>query len=141
MPKEWWEDECHAEDVFTYPRDNDLLNTGNNGYNPRLIRYENMVPLEFLRREYSDEEKKWLRPICETLAMLSGGEFTGAELRNGKEPYEQWLPEAAAIFYANGGSSGRAGHASWMKDLTHESKNVERAWTEWRTIKSLSRAN
>jgi hypothetical protein len=60
--------------------------------------------------------------------MLQGNAFFGVDPLDNKDWYEQWLPEAAAIFYGNGGPTGWAGETSWMKDMKHESKSVEDAW-------------
>lgn len=138
MPKEWWEDECYSEDVFAHPRDNSI-ETGE-GLKSQVVRYENHVPASMLNRSYSDEEKRWLRPICETLAMLQGNAFFENDPLDDRDWYEQWLPEAAAIFYSNGGTSGWAGQTSWMKDMKHESTSVENAWKAWKTIKALSQS-
>lgn len=63
---------------------------------------------------YSDEEKEYLRPIAETLAMLDGNAFFGIEVE-GYEHYEKdYLPEAFALFNANGGLHGGAGQASFV---------------------------
>jgi len=136
MPKEWWEDEYQSNDDLVYLGDN--LSQNDDPPRSRIIRYENHVPHSMINRSYSDEEKRWLRPICETLAMLQGNAFFGFDAIDNREWYEQWLPEAAAIFYGNGGSTGRAGEASWMKDLKHETASVEKAWQAWKTIKALS---
>jgi len=58
---------------------------------------------------------------------------------NGCEWYEQYLPEAAAIFYGNGGPTGWAGEASWIKELKHENESIKTAYDSWRTIKTLSK--
>jgi hypothetical protein len=136
MPREWWEDECCPDDAVAYVRDAAPDETVLP--DSHVVRYENHVPAHMLNRTYSDEEKKWLRPICETLAMLQWNAFFGVGLLDGTDWYEQWLPEAATIFYGNGGPTGWAGEMSWMKDLTHESENVEHAWKAWKALKSLS---
>jgi len=139
VPKEWWEDECYADDAFTYPGDN--IQKEKSSSDPHVVRYENHVPASMFNRTYSEEEKRWLRPICETLAMLQGNAFFGVDPLDNRDWYEQWLPEAAAIFYGNGGPTGWAGETSWMKDLAHESKNVENAWKAWKALKTLSRSD
>jgi hypothetical protein len=128
MPKEWWEDECHAEDTSTLDAKS----------NSRIMRYENHVPLAMFDRVYSDEEKRWLRPICETLAMLRGNGFFGTKLPDGKDWYEQWLPDAAAIFYGNGGKAGWPSETSWMRDMEHETPGIKQAYDSWRTLKTLT---
>lgn len=59
---------------------------------------------------FSPEEKAKLRPIAETLAMLDGNAFFTEE-----EWYESYLPEADALYQANGGDDGWAGEASFAK--------------------------
>lgn len=65
---------------------------------------------------YSEQEKEYLRPIAETLAMLDGNAFFGIEVKGYEhyEHYEQYLPEAFALFNANGGLHGNAGQASFV---------------------------
>ena len=139
VPKEWWEDECYSDDAFTYPNDMPRRSVEPD---PHVVRYELVVPDSMLNRTFSVEEKRWLRPICETLAMLQGNAFFGIDPFDEKNDwYEQWLPEAAAIFYSNGGLTGWAGEASWMKDLAHESESVELAWRAWKALKTLSRSD
>jgi hypothetical protein len=77
-------------------------------------------------------KKKWLRPICETLAMLEG---RGLPVQDW---YEQWLPEAACIFYGNGGKTGWLGEVSWMRDMDHETSDIKQAYDSWRTLKTLT---
>ncbi len=92
------------------------------------------------KTEFTDEEKTWCRPIAETLAMLDGNAFFGMDLNNGIEWYEQYLPEAWALFNANGGYAGWPSKTSWMKDmLYHETQAVEEAYKQWRVLKSLSK--
>lgn len=56
---------------------------------------------------FTDEEKKSLRPVAETLALLDGNAFFGATRNESGDDtfYEQYLPEAAALVAANGGWS------------------------------------
>jgi len=69
--------------------------------------YEIEVEESARTREYSDEEKIKLRPICETFAMLDGNAF-----------YDNWghyLPEAWSLYQSNGGDEGCAGQAEFAK--------------------------
>lgn len=66
------------------------------------------------RASFTPEEKAKLRPIAETLAMLDGNAFFGME-HGGGEHYEGYLPEAHALYEANGGDTGWAGEASFAK--------------------------
>ena len=68
------------------------------------------------RGSFTEEEKKILRPMAETLAMMDGNAFFGNEGGEGEEWYEMYLPEADAIFQANGGLKGWAGEASFAKE-------------------------
>jgi hypothetical protein len=60
-------------------------------------------------------EKKKLRPIAETLAMLDGNAFFTLRGADGPEVYEGYLPEAHALYEANGGDDGWAGQASFAR--------------------------
>lgn len=66
---------------------------------------------------FSDAERAKLRPIAETLAMLDGNAFFGTDVGDGHDFYEQYLPEADAIYQANGGDNGWAGEASFARAL------------------------
>lgn len=76
---------------------------------------------------FTAEEKAKLRPICETLAMLAGNAFFGnkASYPEGDgearrwvdcEWWEQWLPQAYALYENNGGDLGWAGEASFARN-------------------------
>lgn len=65
---------------------------------------------------FTDGEKAKLRPMAETLAMLDGNAFFGMQVRDGEDFYEQYLPEAHALYEANGGDGGWAGAASFARD-------------------------
>lgn len=69
---------------------------------------------------FSDSEKRKLRPIAETLAMLDGNAFFGNEGRDGQAWYEMYLAEADALYQANGGDQGWAGEASFAKRIIQE---------------------
>jgi hypothetical protein len=105
----------------------------------REISYGLSVPTENYSRQFTDEEKSVLRPIAETLAMLDGNAFFSMTDLDGRVYYEQYLPEAAALFESNGGIDGWAGDASWVRELDHESPAVKDAYDSWRTLKSLSK--
>lgn len=67
--------------------------------------------------EISPERIKILRPMAETLAMIDGNAFFGTKYhdREGVERdwWEQYIPEAEAIYEGNGGDDGWAGKASF----------------------------
>jgi hypothetical protein len=103
------------------------------------IVYEIYLPEDY-KKEFTEEEKTWCRPIAETLAMLDGNAFFTQETNPGVKWYEQYLPEAWQIFSGNGGTSGWATETSWMRDvLHHETSAVEEAYKQWRTLKTLSK--
>ena len=66
------------------------------------------------KKIFTNKEKKKLRPIAETLAMLDGNAFFGAGLSNGQKWYEQYLPEAEALYNANGGDKAFKGITSFL---------------------------
>lgn len=90
-------------------------------------RYEIELREGALTRQFSDEEKQLLRPIAEVLALLDGNAFFTMDLGNGREWYEQYLPEAWSIFEGSGGVSGWAGEMSWVKDAINDHPAVVEA--------------
>jgi hypothetical protein len=68
------------------------------------------------RDQISSEERRKLRPIAETLAMLDGNAFFG-DTPPHDTWYEGYLPAASALYEANGGDDGWAGEASFIKRL------------------------
>jgi hypothetical protein len=105
----------------------------------QVITYELMITEESRPIEFSDEQKRMLRPIAETLAMLDGNAFFTMDLGDGTEFYEQYLPEAWMLFTQNGGVDGWAGEASWVRDIKHETPAVRDAYENWRVLKALSK--
>jgi hypothetical protein len=101
--------------------------------------YTFTVDAKWIKKDWSDEEKTLLRPIAETLAMLDGNAFFLHILPDGREWYEQYLAEAATVFYENGGQTGCAGAASWVLEQKHENDAVKEAYKNWKTIKILSK--
>lgn len=87
---------------------------------------------------FTEEEKEWLRPIAETLAMLDGNAFFGNQIANDREWYEQYLPEAWALFTNNGGLDGWAGEVSWIKGEQTDTPSVKAAWEEYLLMKKLA---
>lgn len=83
---------------------------------------------------FGAEESQKLRPIAETLAMLEGNAFFS---HDDHMWYRQYLPEAHALWEANGGDSGWAGR-SWVgRMFTHETEAVKAAHDEWVMLKQL----
>lgn len=104
--------------------------------------YELEVSTELQCRRFTDEEKRLLRPIAETLSLLDGNAFLTMPLAPaGREWHEQYLPEACALFEQNGGLEGWAGNVSWIRDLNHETPAVKEAYDNYMTLKYLSRGD
>lgn len=85
---------------------------------PPARRYDLDEPAGGWRAEdsFSEAEKAKLRPMAETLAMLDENALFGLSgTRRGSDWYEQYLPEAAALYAANGGDAGAAGLASFVQ--------------------------
>lgn len=78
-------------------------------------RYHVEKPEGGWKKDFTDEEKRKLRPIAETLAMLDGNAFFTVDVGKDREWYESYLPEAHAVYESNGGDSGWAGEASFAK--------------------------
>lgn len=78
------------------------------------ITYQLELDESALTREYSDDEKEKLRPICETLSMLDGNAFFSG-LPGDREHYENYLPEAWSLYENNGGDGGWAGQAEFAR--------------------------
>lgn len=95
----------------------------------------------FKKRKFTAQQKKLLRPIAEVLALLDGNAFFGMSVDDGGEDtwYEQYLPEAWAVYQGNGGGNGWASEVSWIKDSEHENESVRQAYEHWRLLKQLSR--
>ena len=77
------------------------------------IVYEIEEPNGGWRRIFTDDERRKLRPMAETLAMLDGNAFFGIS----PDHYESYLTEADAVYRNNGGDDGWASTASWIQDL------------------------
>ena len=91
------------------------------------------------RSQFTPEEKAILRPIAETLAMLDGNAFFSMGNFIGHEIYESYLGLAYVLFTANGGMTGHAGQASWIKPL--ENPIVKEAWNNFQIVKALAEEN
>ena len=102
-------------------------------------RYEIQIYEEDLDYQFSIEEKAILRPIAEILAVLDGNAFFGADLGDGREWYEQYLPEAKSIFDNTGGYDGAIMNASWVKEMNPTNPAVREAYHTYKTIKGLAK--
>jgi len=86
---------------------------------------------------FSAEEKRMLRPIAETLAMLDGNAFFGIST---PDAYDGYLPEAWALFVSSGGENGWAGRCSWIREPPeHQIPAVRQAWENYQTVLNLCR--
>lgn len=112
-------DDSELEAVLDYTQD--LITIGHSTYKLSSLAqcvqrpYEIREPQDGWKRTFTQEEKDKLRPIAETLAMLDGNAFFGANSGAEQEWYEQYLPEAHALYESNGGDNGWAGEASFSK--------------------------
>ena len=73
----------------------------------REVTYRVTVPKGGWRRSFDPEYAEKIRPIAETLAMLDGNAFHHA--------WQNYLPEADAVYRINGGDDGWAGMCSWVE--------------------------
>lgn len=105
--------------------------------NIRTVHYELEISQTDIDHVYSDEEKRYLRPIAETFAMLDGNAF----FEMSSDLWESYLPEARALFNSNGGLDGWAGGASWVQELKHETPAVAEAYKHYRFVKELSKGD
>lgn len=97
--------------------------------------YEIELTFDDIDHKFTDDEKEILRPIAETIAMLDGNAFFDLV----SDIYLSYLPEARALFRNNGGLTGWAGGASWIKDLQHETPAVADAYQHYKLLKNLSK--
>jgi hypothetical protein len=93
------------------------------------------------RRKFTDSEKELLRPIAEVMAIMDGNAFFGMTRNDQGEDtwYEQYLPEAWAVYNAQGKDGGWINETSWAKNLQHENVAVKDAYEQWKLLKLLSR--
>lgn len=103
--------------------------------------YELYIYDEDVRTEFTPEEKRWLRPIAETLAMLDGNAFFTMDTGNGGEWYEQYLSEAWALWKSNGGIDGWAGEAEWVGKAHFKNHTVQAAWEQFKIVLELAKEN
>lgn len=98
--------------------DNDIAPFMKSVYNTNTP-YTIHEPESGWKTEFTDAEKRKFRQMAETLAMLDGNAFFGmGSMNDGSEWYEQYLPEAHALYIANGGDEGWAGESSINKTNT-----------------------
>lgn len=103
--------------------------------------YELYIYDEDVKTAFTSEEKRWLRPIAETLAMLDGNAFFTMDTGNGGEWYEMYLPEAWALWKSNGGIDGWAGEAEWVGRAHFKNPTVAAAWEQFKIVLELAKEN
>jgi hypothetical protein len=103
------------------------------------IVYEIEEPDGGWRRVFDDEDKRKLRPIAETLAMMDGNAFFGIS----SDHYEGYLTEADAVYRSNGGDDGWASTASWIQELCmiQEDPTLKDAYDKLQILLELKRKN
>lgn len=96
---------------------------------------------EDAKYEFTDEEKFQLRPIAETLAMLDGNAFFGAMIDNGREWYEQYLPDAWSLWMNNGGDTGWPAGTAWMAEtqLRKDTPALASVWEQYQLMLKLTK--
>jgi len=83
------------------------------------------------RRVFPPDYVEILQPIAETLAMLDGNAFFGKSW----ESWIQYLPEADALYRAN----GEPKDVSWLEHCHHEDPTLQDAWNKYQTLLALKR--
>jgi hypothetical protein len=102
------------------------------------MKYEIDLPVD-CRTEFTAREKQLLRPIAETLALLDGNAWFDIPGPDGGEFYEMYLSGAWEVFHSNGGETGAAGDASWVKCLLAQEQNptLGQIWDQYQTALRL----
>jgi hypothetical protein len=105
--------------------------------NRAKIVYEIEEPDGGWRRVFTDQDRRKLRPIAETLAMLDGNAFFGIDSTH----YEAYLTEADAVYRSNGGDDGWASTASWIQDAMaiQEDPTLKDAYDKLQVLLELKR--
>ena len=89
----------------------------NRNYEESLDSIETWMPPEDY--VFSASEKRMLRPVAETFAMMDGNAFFDYS-KDMPDHYEQYLPEAYALVSMNGGYDGVLAGASFVKAVKAE---------------------
>ena len=73
------------------------------------------------KKKFTAHEKRILRPIAETIAIMDGNAFFGIQKDdNGKDTwYEQYLVEAWMVASYQNKINGWVNETSWVKDMVH----------------------
>ena len=132
MTKEWWEDEYSPVSSGTIQEEPLDIDSGG-----KTRRYEIFVYDKDQDPRLTEQERAILRPIAETLALLDGNAFFSMDIGDGREWYEQYLPEAYSLVIASGGFGGWISDCSWVKDLHHETDDIRQAYQNWRVLKFM----
>jgi hypothetical protein len=97
----------------------------------REVTYRLTVPKGGWRRSFDIEYANKIQPIAETLAMLDGNAFP--------DSWQNYLPEADAVYRNNGGDDGWASICSWIeKDkIIKTDPTLKDLWDKLETIIAL----
>ena len=92
------------------------------------------------KKKFTEDQKKILRPLAESIAILDGNAFWGLTRNENNEDtwYEQYLPEAWVIYKSN---PGIVHGTSWGQMLKHENPTVQEAYENWIMLKILSKTS
>ena len=108
---------------------------------PLAVTYKIERPSGGWKRNFNHLEKEKLRPIAETLAMLDGNAFFSIGCGETHMHFENYLPEAHAVYESNGGDLGWAGRASWVDDivLINEDATLKDCYDKLQVLLALKR--
>lgn len=108
---------------------------------PAEVTYKIQRPEGGWKRMFNEQERKKLRPMAETLAMLDGNAFFSRSCGEDDIHYENYLPEAHAVYESNGGDTGWASEASFARDLRmiQEDHTLKDAYDKLQVLLALKR--
>ena len=129
MTKEFWEDEYEVLDSsVALLGDSRQLSQSQSYLTTRTV-FEIRVPSDTLSKVWSDSEIALLRPVAETIAVISGKSAIF---------YKEYIAHAASVWDDARGEHGLFEGASWLTDVKHENHTVESAYNSWKLLKALS---
>lgn len=101
----------------------------------REVTYTVTIPEGGWRRSFDMEYAGKLQPIAETLAMLDGNAF--------RYSWQNYLPEADALYRNNGGDNGWAGICSWIEhdEMMAKDPTLKELWNKLKTLLALKANN
>jgi hypothetical protein len=97
----------------------------------RELNYTITVPAGGWRRSFDADYAEKMRPIAETLAMLDGNAFT--------DSWQNYLPEADAVYRNNGGDDGWASQCGWIKQchMIQKDPTLKDQWDKLQVLLAL----